>query len=172
MALLPVIAEERLGVGNVAYGWLRSAAGIGSGVVAIALAIRPLRRHVGRWLLFSVGVFGVGTVVLGLTRSYWVAFAAMLVIHGSDMVSVFIRGALVPLVTPDDKRGRVTAVENVFIGATNELGAFKSGVVAQMVGVSVAVAGGGVLTVGIVVWWWFKYVALRNIDRFDELKSP
>jgi predicted MFS family arabinose efflux permease len=114
-------------------------------------------------------VFGVGTIVLGLTRTYWVAFAAMLIIHGADMVSVFIRGALVPLVTPDDKRGRVSAVENVFIGATNELGAFKSGVSAQLLGVSIAVAGGGMLTIGVVVLWWFKYTRLRDIDRFDEL---
>ena len=169
MALLPVIAEERLGVGNIAYGWLRSSAGIGSGIVALILALRPLRRHIGRWLLLSVGVFGAGTIVLGLTRTYWVAFVAMLIIHGADMVSVFIRGALVPLVTPDDKRGRVSAVENVFIGATNELGAFKSGVSAQLLGVSIAVAGGGMLTVGVVVLWWFKYTRLRDIDRFDEL---
>ncbi len=171
MALLPVIAEERLGVGNIAYGWLRSAAGIGAGIVAILLAIRPLRRHVGRWLLGSVAVFGIFTIVLGVTRTFWVAFVAMLIIHGSDMVSVFVRGALVPLVTPDDKRGRVSAVENVFIGATNELGAFKSGAAAQALGVSVAVAGGGALTLGVVGVWWYKYKQLRNIDRFEELKS-
>lgn len=170
LALLPVIATERLGVGNVAYGWLRSAAGIGAGAVAMLLAVRPLRRYVGRWLLASVAVFGVATIVLGLTRTYWIAFIAMLVIHGADMVSVFVRGALVPLVTPDDKRGRVTAVENVFIGATNELGAFKSGVAAQLLGVSVAVAGGGVLTVGVVAVWWRKYKQLRDVDRFEDLK--
>jgi MFS family permease len=170
MALLPVIAEERLGVGTIAYGWLRSAAGIGAAIVAIFLAVRPLRRHVGRWLLGSVAVFGIFTIVLGVTRTFWVAFVAMLVIHGSDMVSVFIRGALVPLVTPDDKRGRVSAVENVFIGATNELGAFKSGAAAQALGVSVAVVGGGALTLGVVGVWWCKYKQLRNIDRFEDLQ--
>lgn len=170
MALLPVIAEERLGVGNIAYGWLRAAAGIGSGLVAVALALRPLRRHVGRWLLLSVAVFGVATIVLGVTRTFWVAFVAMLIIHGADMVSVFVRGALVPLVTPDDKRGRVSAVENVFIGATNEFGAFKSGVAAQLLGVPVAVAGGGALTIGVVAVWWRKYAQLRDVDRFEELK--
>jgi len=170
VALLPVIAEERLGVGNIAYGWLRAAAGIGAGAVALLLAIRPLRRNVGRWLLVAVAVFGVGTIVLGLTRTYWIAFVAVLVIHGADMVSVFVRGSIVPLVTPDDKRGRVSAVENVFIGATNELGAFESGVAAQAVGVPATVVGGGVLTLGIVGVWWVKFKQLRDVDRFEDLK--
>ena len=170
VALLPVIAEERLGVGNIAYGWLRAAAGIGAGGVALVLAVRPLRRNVGRWLLVAVGVFGAGTIVLGLTRTYWIAFVAILVIHGADMVSVFVRGSIVPLVTPDDKRGRVSAVENVFIGATNELGAFESGVAAQAIGVPATVVGGGVLTLGIVGVWWVKFKQLRNVDRFEDLK--
>ncbi|MFZ9706875.1 MAG: MFS transporter [Ilumatobacteraceae bacterium] len=170
VALLPVIAEERLGVGNIAYGWLRAAAGIGAGGVALLLAIRPLRRHVGKWLLVAVGVFGVGTIVLGLTRTYWIAFVAILVIHGADMVSVFVRGSIVPLVTPDDKRGRVSAVENVFIGATNELGAFESGVAAAAVGVPATVVGGGVFTLGIVGVWWMKFKQLRDVDRFEDLK--
>jgi MFS family permease len=171
VALLPVIAEERLGVGNIAYGWLRAAAGIGAGSVALLLAIRPLRRHVGKWLLVAVGVFGAGTIVLGLTRTYWIALVAVLVIHGADMVSVFVRGSIVPLVTPDDKRGRVSAVENVFIGATNELGAFESGVAAAAVGVPATVVGGGVFTLGIVGVWWVKFKQLRNVDRFEDLKS-
>ena len=170
VALLPVIAEERLGVGNIAYGWLRAAAGIGAGGVALLLAVRPLRRHVGKWLLVAVGVFGAGTIVLGLTRTYWIAFVAILVIHGADMVSVFVRGSIVPLVTPDDKRGRVSAVENVFIGATNELGAFESGVAAAAVGVPATVVGGGVFTLGIVGVWWVKFKQLRNVDRFEDLK--
>ena len=170
VALLPVIAEERLGVGNIAYGWLRAAAGIGAGGVALLLAVRPLRRHVGRWLFAAVGVFGAATIVLGLTRTYWIAFVSVLVIHGADMVSVFVRGSIVPLVTPDDKRGRVSAVENVFIGATNELGAFESGVAAQAVGVPATVVGGGVLTLGIVGVWWMRFKQLRDVDRFEDLK--
>jgi len=170
VALLPVIAEERLGVGNIAYGWLRAAAGIGAGFVALVLAVRPLRRNVGKWLLVSVAVFGIGTIVLGLTRTYWVAFVAILIIHGADMVSVFVRGSIVPLVTPDDKRGRVSAVENVFIGATNELGAFESGVAAQAVGVPATVVGGGVLTLGVVGVWWVKFRQLRDVDRFEDLQ--
>ena len=97
--------------------------------MASVIALRPVRRHVGPTLLSVVAVFGAATVVLGVTRSYLVAFIALVVLSAADMVSVFIRGSLVPLVTPDEKRGRVLAVENVFIGASNELGAFESGVV-------------------------------------------
>ena len=171
VALLPVIAEEQLGVGNVAYGWLRAAGGIGAAAMAAFLAIRPLRRNVGRSLLIAVGVFGLATIVLGDTSSYTVAFIAVLVLSAADMVSVFIRGSIVPLVTPDEKRGRVSAVENVFIGATNELGAFESGVVSQAFGTPATVIGGGVATIAIVGVWWIGFPSLRKIDRFSDLDT-
>jgi MFS family permease len=171
VALLPAIAEERLGVGDVAYGWLRAAPGIGAAAMAVVLASRPVQRRLGRVLLLVVAVFGAATVVLGVTRSYLVAFVALLVLSAADMVSVFIRGSLVPLVTPDEKRGRVMAVENVFIGASNELGAFESGMVGQALGVPTAVIGGGVATVAIVGIWWVSFPSLRNVDRFEDL-SP
>ena len=169
VALLPAIAEDQLGVGDVAYGWLRAAPGIGAAAMALWLAARPVQRHVGRVLLAVVGVFGVATIVLGLTDKYVVAFVALLVLSAADMVSVFIRGSLVPLVTPDEKRGRVMAVENVFIGASNELGAFESGMVGQAVGVPATVVGGGLATLAIVGIWWVAFPSLRNVDRFDEL---
>jgi predicted MFS family arabinose efflux permease len=115
-------------------------------------------------------VFGVGTVVLGLTRNYLLAFLALVVLSAADMVSVFIRGSLVPLVTPDEKRGRVLAVESVFIGASNELGAFESGMAAQAFGTSATVIGGGVATLAVVGIWWFAFPSLRHIDRFEELE--
>jgi hypothetical protein len=152
VALLPVIAEEQLGVGNVAYGWLRAAGGIGAAAMA-------------------VGVFGLATIVLGDTSSYTVAFIAVLVLSAADMVSVFIRGSIVPLVTPDEKRGRVSAVENVFIGATNELGAFESGVASQAFGTPATVIGGGVATIAIVGVWWIGFPSLRKIDRFSDLDT-
>jgi predicted MFS family arabinose efflux permease len=170
VALIPVIAKDRLGVGDVAYGWLRAAPGFGAAAMALALAARPIRRHVGKTLLFVVGVFGVGTVVLGITRNYVLAFLALVVLSAADMVSVFIRGSLVPLVTPDEKRGRVLAVEAVFIGASNELGAFESGMVAQAFGTSATVIGGGVGTLAVVGIWWFAFPSLRRIDRFEELE--
>ena len=170
VALLPAIATKRLHVGDVAYGWLRAAPGIGAALMAIFLATRPLRRHVGKTLLFVVGVFGAGTVVLGYTTNFVVAFVALLVLTGADMVSVFVRSSLVPLVTPDEKRGRVLAVENVFIGASNELGAFESGMVAQQFGLVTAVAGGGFATIGVVALFWILFPALRKIDRFEDLE--
>lgn len=169
VALLPAIAEDRLHVGDVAYGWLRAAPGIGAAMMAVFLAARPVERHVGRVLLSVVGVFGVATVALGATTNYALAFVALLVLAAADMVSVFIRGSLVPLVTPDEKRGRVMAVENVFIGASNELGAFESGLVGQAVGVPATVVGGGIATLAIVGVWWFAFPTLRDVDRFDEL---
>jgi MFS family permease len=172
IALLPVIAEEQLNVGDVAYGWLRASAGIGAAAMALLLSIRPLRRNVGKALLIAVGVFGVGTIVLGMTHTYWIAFAAVLILSAADMVSVFIRGTIVPLVTPDSKRGRVSAVENVFIGATNELGAFESGVASQAFGTPATVIGGGVATLGIVAVWWFGFKPLRDIDMFSDLDAP
>jgi MFS family permease len=169
VALLPAIAEDQLGVGDVAYGWLRAAPGIGAAIMALALAARPIERHVGRVLLIAVGVFGAATVVLGVTDRYVVAFVALLVLAAADMISVFIRGSLVPLVTPDEKRGRVMAVENVFIGASNELGAFESGLVGQAIGIPATVIGGGIATLAIVGAWWVGFPTLRNVDRFDEL---
>lgn len=169
VALLPAIADERLGVGDVGYGWLRASIGIGMGITALAITVRPVQRHVGRVLLLVVGLFGVATVVLGLTRSYAVAFVALIVLSGADMVSMFIRSTLVPLITPDDKRGRVFAVEMLFIGASNELGAFESGVAAAAFGTVVAVVSGGVATIVIVGLWWVLFPSLRNVDRFDEL---
>lgn len=172
VALLPVIAEEQLGVGDVAYGWLRAAPGMGAAVMAVVIAVRPVRRHVGRALFIAVAVFGASTVVLGLTDRYAVAFVALIVLSAADMVSVFIRGSLVPLVTPDEKRGRVLAVENVFIGASNELGAFESGVVAQAIGTPATVVGGGIGTLVVVGVWMVSFPALRKIDRFDDLEVP
>ena len=171
VALLPVIADERLGVGDVAYGWLRAAPGIGAATMAVYLAARPLSRRIGPTLFAAVAVFGAGTVVLGLTRSYAAAFVALIVLSAADMISVFIRGSLVPLVTPDEKRGRVLAVENVFIGASNELGAFESGTVAQFAGTPATVIGGGIATLVVVAVFVVAVPVLRNVDRFEDLSD-
>jgi predicted MFS family arabinose efflux permease len=168
VALLPAIAKDRLGVGAVGLGWLRAAGGIGAASVTAVLAVRPLQRRVGRVLLTVVAGFGLATVVLGVTHSYAVAFAAMAVLSGADAVSVFVRATLVPLATPESKRGRVLAVENVFIGASNELGAFESGVVGQLLGTAAAVVIGGVATVAVAATWWALFPALRDVDRFPD----
>jgi len=172
VALLPAIAEDRLGVGAVGLGWLRAAVGIGAGIVAVTLSIRPLQRHIGRILLAVVTLFGIGTIVLGLSRNYVVAFVAIMVLSGADAVSMFIRFTIVPLATPENMRGRVLALENVFIGASNELGAFESGVTAALLGLTGAVVFGGVGTLAVVAVWWFCFPALRDVDRFDEVRDP
>jgi MFS family permease len=171
VALLPAIAEERLHVGSVGYGWLRAAPGIGAVIVTAVLAVRPVRRRVGTTLFVAVAVFGVATVVLGLTHNYALAFGALVVLAGADAVSVFIRATIVPLATPDEMRGRVMAVENVFIGASNELGAFESGVAGALIGVGPAVWVGGVLTVGVCAGASFVFPQLRDIDRFEDLEG-
>jgi hypothetical protein len=176
VALLPAIATDRLHVGAVGLGWLRAAGGIGAAAVTLRLAVRPLRRRVGRVLLTTVAVFGAATIVLGVTRPFAVAFLAMLVLSGADAISVFIRATLVPLVTPESKRGRVLAVEAVFIGASNELGAFESGVAGQLLGAAGAVVLGGIATIAIALGWAAWFPALRGVDRFptppDQARTP
>jgi MFS family permease len=139
--------------------------------VTLVLAARPLRRHVGRTLLIAVAVFGAGTIVLGATTSFVVAFVALAVLSGADAISVFIRSTLVPLVTPTEMRGRVLAVENVFIGGSNELGAFESGVTGQLLGPGPAVILGGIATLGIAVGWWRLFPGLRDVDEFPGTES-
>ncbi|MDH4148804.1 MAG: MFS transporter, partial [Acidimicrobiia bacterium] len=169
VALAPALAEDRLDVGAIGLGMLRAAGGVGAAVTAIALTFYPLRRLVGRRLLYAVGLFGLGTIGLGLTRSFVVALALLAAIAAADMVSVYVRGTVVPLATPDAMRGRVLAVEAVFIGASNELGAFESGVTAHWFGLVPAIVLGGILTIAVVIVWWFAFPALREVDRFDDI---
>jgi len=172
IALLPAIAEKRLGVGAVGLGGLRAAVGAGSAVVALGLSIRPVRRHVGKVLLGVIGLFGLMHVVVALTTSYVVAIIALVVAAGSDQISVYIRSTLVPLATPEEMRGRVLAVENVFIGASNELGAVESGLTAAAFGLVGAMLFGSVGTLAVVVIWWKYFPALRDVDSFSEVKPP
>ena len=170
VALLPAIAEERLGVGAVGLGWLRAAVGIGASVVMVSLAVRPLRHRVGPILMVVVAVFGLGTIGLGLSRSYVLAFAALIVLSAADSVSMFIRSALVPLATPEEMRGRVLAVEWVFIGGSNELGAFESGVAGALLGVAGAVVFGGVGTLAVVAVWWLLFPEIGRISSFAQVR--
>jgi len=176
VALLPAIAEDRLGVGAVGLGWLRAATGIGAGAVALFLTVKPVSRHIGRTLLACVALFGIGTIALGVTTSFAIAFVSLLVLSGADAVSVFVRSTLVPLITPADKRGRVLAVEAVFIGASNELGAFESGVVGQLLGPATAIVLGGVATLAVAALWWGWFPDLREVDAFpsagDHVVTP
>ncbi len=171
VALLPAIAEERLGVGAVGLGWLRAAIGIGAAGTTISLAVRPLERRIGPILLGCVGLFGLGTLSLGVTTSFAVAMVSLLVLGGADAVSVYIRSTIVPLATPENMRGRVLAVENVFIGASNELGAFESGVTGSLFGLVGAVMFGGFATLGVVAVFVIGFPALRKIDSFKDVRA-
>jgi MFS family permease len=166
VALLPALAATRYHVGAVGVGWLRAAGGMGAATVTAILAIKPIRQRVGRNLISAVAIFGIATIVLGATRTFAIAFVAMFVLSGADSISVFIRATLVPLVTPTEKRGRVLAVENVFIGASNELGAFESGVAGQWLGAGGAVVLGGAATLAVAGTWAALFPALRTVDHF------
>ena len=169
LALLPAIAEDRLGVGAIGLGWLRAGVGIGAGATAVCMSIRPVQRHLGRTLYAVVAMFGLGTTALGLTRSFALAFTIIVFVSAADAVSMFIRATLVPLATPEDMRGRVLAVESVFIGASNELGAAESGLTAAFMGLVGAVVFGGVATLAVVALWWRYFPALRDLDTFDDV---
>ena len=172
VALLPAIAENRGGVGAGGWGWLRAAVGIGATIVAVTLSIRPLKVHIGRALMTAVAIFGFGTIALGLATNFVLAFVALMVLSGADAVSVYIRASLVPLATPEEMRGRVLAVEGVFIGASNELGAIESGLTAAAFGLVGAVLFGGFGTLAAVFIWWKFFPALRNVKSFSEVRPP
>jgi MFS family permease len=152
-ALLPAYTREVLHAGPEVFGYLRAAPGIGAGVTAVWLAFRPVSRHVGATMFAGVAAFGMATVVLGLTHLFWVAMAALVVLGIGDMISVFVRSLLVQLQTPDEIRGRVSAVSAVFIGASNELGEFESGTTAAWFGLVPAIVIGGVATMVVTVLW-------------------
>lgn len=168
VALLPAIAETRLHVNAVGLGWLRAAGGIGAAVVTILLSIKPIQRRTGPVMFIAVAFFGLFTITLGMTHSFAIAFLSVMLLSAADSVSVFIRSTLVPLVTPSSARGRVMAVEGVFIGASNELGAFESGVAGQLLGTGRAVVLGGVATIGVVVGWIVLFPVLWRYDRFPD----
>lgn len=172
VALLPAYASDILHVGPDGFGWLRAAPGIGAAIVALALAWRPIARHAGRMMFAGVAIFGVATVVFGVSESFLPSLVALTVLGAADMVSVYIRHLLVQLETPDAIRGRVSAVNAVFIGASNELGEFESGLTAAWWGLKPAVVVGGVASVAIAGLWMRWFPALRRLDRFPQPESP
>ncbi len=168
VALLPVYAKDILHVGTVEYGFLRSAAAIGGAGMALALTRFPLRQHVGRTLFIAIAIFGAGTIVFGLSENLYLSLAALVALGAADMISVYVRSNVVPLATPDNMLGRVTAVEMVFIGASNELGAFESGAVAWLIGPVLTVVFGGVATLAIAGLWIKLFPPLYRVDRLDR----
>jgi hypothetical protein len=165
-ALLPAYASDVLRIGPAGLGVLRTAPGVGAAVIAIAFAFAPIDRHVGRWMFGGVALFGVSTIVFGLSQSFWVSLVALVLLGGGDMVSVYIRHMLVQLETPDAIRGRVSAVSSMFIGASNELGEFESGATARWFGLVPSVVIGGFATLAVVVAYRKLFPELRRMDRF------
>ncbi len=170
VALLPVFAKDILDVGPAGLGLLRASPAVGALCSAIVLTRWPVRNRAGRTLLTVVGLYGVSIIVFGLSQTMWLSLLALAVGGAVDMVSVVLRQTILPLVTPDELRGRVNAVEMVFISASNELGAFESGLAAALVGAVPAVIIGGILTVAIAASWTRFFPALAGVDQLDELR--
>jgi MFS family permease len=170
VALLPAYAKDVLHIGPAGLGTLRSATAVGAALTAVYLAHRPLQRRQGHTLFLSVGVFALATIVFGLSRNFWVSLAALATLGAADMVSVVMRLTLVQIATPPTMRGRVSAVNMLFIGASNELGDFESGITAAWLGLIPAVVAGGVGTLAIVVIWWWLFPELRKLDRVEDAR--
>lgn len=166
-ALLPIFAVDILGVGAVGFGVLRASHMVGSFMSAILLTQLPIRRHAGRWLLSAVALFGAATCLFGLSKVFWLSVAALFTLGAADAISVFVRNNLVLILTPDDMRGRVSAITSVFIGASNELGEFESGITAAWWGAVTAVLVGGLGTVAVAAVFTILFPRLRGIDSLD-----
>jgi MFS family permease len=164
-ALLPVYASDVLHIGPPGLGLLRAAPSVGAAITAVTLTLLPINRHAGAVMFGGVGLFGVCTLIFGESRSFVFSLAALCILGVGDMLSVYIRGILVQLRTPDAIRGRVSAISSMFIGASNELGEFESGLTARWFGAVRAVLLGGALTLGVVGSWMGLFPELRKLDR-------
>ncbi len=172
VALLPVFARSILHVGPTGLGILRAAPAVGALLAAAVVTKRPIGRHAGRTLLIVVGLYGASMIVFGLSRTFLLSLVALAVSGYVDLYSMNIRSTAVALASPDRLRGRVNAVEMVFIGASNQLGAFESGLAAFLVGPVAAVVGGGTITIMLALTWRYFFPALAAVDRLEQVKPP
>jgi MFS family permease len=171
-ALIPVYAQDILNVGSVGAGLLRTAPAVGAAVTGLILGWKPLDKNTGPWMFACVALFGISTVVFGVSHNFSVSLIALVVLGASDMVSVFVRQTLIQMATPDHMRGRVSAVGMLFVGASNELGEFESGVTASWFGTIPSVVIGGVGTLAVVAIWMGLFPGLRRVDRLTDVKPP
>ena len=168
VALLPIFADQILHCGPVGLGWMRAAPAIGAFAIALIVAYLPPMRQAGRALLWCVTGFGLATVVFGLSKALWLSLGMLFIAGALDSVSVIIRGSIVQLVTPDEMRGRVSAVNNIFIGTSNEFGALESGLTAALFGPVISVVGGGIGTILVVLGSALKWPEIRKIGALDR----
>lgn len=167
-ALLPVYARDILDIGPTGLGLLRAAPAVGAIAIGLFLVVRPIEDHAGRIMFLAVAGFGAFTMVFALSETLWISVAALALMGASDMISVYIRGTLIQIWTPDALRGRVNAVNQLFIGGSNELGAFRAGGSAALIGPVAAVLVGGVGTLAVMAAWWRAFPALARVRRLDE----
>ena len=170
VALLPIFARDILHVGPAGLGILRSAPAVGAALTAFTLSRWPIERRSGSRMFAAVAIFGVATIVFGLSHNFYLSLAALFVTGASDMVSVNVRQSLINFATPDPMRGRVGAVSMLFIGASNELGEFESGITASWFGTIPAVILGGIGTLGVVAVWMWLFPPLRTVDRLTDVE--
>jgi MFS family permease len=170
-ALLPVYARDILYMGPIGLGVLRSAPAVGAALVAISLGRRPLETRTGVKMFAAVAIFGISTILFGVSTNFYLSLAALFVLGASDMVSVFIRSALIQFATPDSMRGRVSAVNMLFIGASNELGEFESGLTAAWFGTVPSFVIGGIGTILVVSIWMKLFPPLRTVDRLADVAA-
>ena len=168
VALLPIFADQILHCGPVGLGWMRAGPAIGAFAMALLVAYLPPMRQAGKALLWCVAGFGIATIVFGLSKAFWLSLLMLFIAGAVDSVSVIIRGSIVQLVTPDEMRGRVTAVNNIFIGTSNEFGALESGLTAALFGPVISVVGGGIGTILVVLGAAWKWPEIRKIGALDR----
>jgi MFS family permease len=168
VALLPIFADQILHCGPVGLGWMRAAPAIGAFGMALAVAYLPPMRQAGKTLLWCVVGFGLATIIFGLSKVLWLSLATLFLLGAVDSVSVIIRGSIVQLVTPDEMRGRVSSVNNIFIGTSNEFGALESGLTAALFGPVISVVGGGIGTIVVVIGAALKWPEIRKIGKLDR----
>ena len=171
-ALLPVYARDVLKIGAHGFGVLRSGPAVGAALMAVALSRWQIHRHAGRWMFAGVAAFGLATLAFAVSKLLWLSVLALAILGASDMISVYVRQSLVQIVTPDAMRGRVSAVSTLFIGASNELGEFETGIVARLLGPVGAAIFGGVGSLGITGLWSRLFPSLRDADRLDRPETP
>jgi MFS family permease len=167
VSLLPIFADKILHSGPHGLGLLRAMPSLGALMISVTLLTHPLKRNAGKKMLICVAIFGAATVVFGLSRNIWLSCAALLVVGASDMISVVVRSSILQLATPSEMRGRVSSVNWLFLGASNELGEYESGLTAHWWGAVRAVVIGGVASMAITGLWAGFFPSLRRADRLD-----